>query len=58
VVQLGRELFGPHLLAVEVGGTLLLAALIGAAVIVARGKLPVSEPARLPTKDERGADHG
>lgn len=58
VVQLGRELFGPHLLAVEVAGTLLLAALIGAAVIVARGKLPTVEAASVPTKDEGGADHG
>jgi NADH-quinone oxidoreductase subunit J len=34
VAQLGSELFGHHLLAVEVAGTLLLAALVGAAVIV------------------------
>ncbi|HIQ19875.1 MAG TPA: hypothetical protein EYH34_01370, partial [Planctomycetes bacterium] len=37
VRQLGLQLFGPHLLAVEVAGTLLLAALVGAAVIVAPG---------------------
>jgi len=44
VAQLGNALFGPHLLAVEVGGTLLLAALVGAAVIVARGKQPPTDP--------------
>jgi NADH-quinone oxidoreductase subunit J len=33
VARLGGELFGRHLLAVEVAGTLLLAALVGAAVI-------------------------
>lgn len=36
VARLGAELFGRHLIAVEVAGTLLLAALVGAAVIVAR----------------------
>lgn len=40
VARLGTELFGPHLVAVEVAGTLLLAALVGAAVIVARDKSP------------------
>ncbi|MCE5266449.1 MAG: NADH-quinone oxidoreductase subunit J [Planctomycetaceae bacterium] len=34
VARLGDELFGRHLLAVEVAGTLLLVALVGAAVIV------------------------
>ncbi|MEN6450495.1 MAG: NADH-quinone oxidoreductase subunit J [Thermoguttaceae bacterium] len=34
VARLGEELFGRHLVAVEVAGTLLLAALVGAAVIV------------------------
>jgi len=38
VAAFGRELFGRHLLAVEVAGTLLLAALVGAAAIVARPK--------------------
>ena len=33
----GGELFGRHLIAVEVAGTLLLAAVVGAAVIVAQG---------------------
>jgi NADH-quinone oxidoreductase subunit J len=39
-VQIGRELFGRHLIAVEIAGTLLLAALVGAATIVVhtRGK--------------------
>jgi NADH-quinone oxidoreductase subunit J len=36
VVRLGAELFGRHLIAVEVAGVLLLAALIGAAIIVAQ----------------------
>lgn len=36
VARLGGELFGRHLIAVEVAGTLLLAALIGAAVIAGR----------------------
>jgi NADH:ubiquinone oxidoreductase subunit 6 (subunit J) len=34
VARIGNELFGRHLIAVEVAGTLLLAALVGAAVIV------------------------
>ena len=34
VARLGGELFGRHLIAVEVAGTLLLVALVGAAVIV------------------------
>lgn len=38
VAGLGAELFGRHLIAVEVAGTLLLAALVGAAVIVAQAK--------------------
>ena len=45
VMALGREMFGPHWIAVQVGGVLLLAALIGAAAIVAGGK---SEQPRLP----------
>jgi NADH-quinone oxidoreductase subunit J len=36
VARLGGELFGRHLIAVEVAGVLLLAALVGAAVIVAQ----------------------
>jgi NADH-quinone oxidoreductase subunit J len=38
VARLGGELFGRHLIAVDVVGTLLLVALVGAAVIVAQGK--------------------
>jgi len=38
VASLGRQMFGPHLIAVQVGGVLLLAALIGAAAIVAGGE--------------------
>ena len=38
VARFGNELFGRHLIAVEVAGTLLLAALVGAAVIVGRSK--------------------
>lgn len=58
VAQLGNVLFGPHLLAVEVGGTLLLAALIGAAVIVARNKLPSAEPVGTAAGDGRRECHG
>jgi len=38
VAHFGAELFGRHLIAVEVAGTLLLVALVGAAVIVAQTK--------------------
>ena len=38
VAHLGKELFGRHLVAVEVVGTLLLAALVGAAVIVGQAR--------------------
>ena len=38
VARLGTELFGRHLIAVEVAGILLLAALVGAAVIVAQSE--------------------
>jgi NADH-quinone oxidoreductase subunit J len=40
MAHVGFELFGPHLIAVEVAGTLLLAALVGAAVIVAQSQGP------------------
>lgn len=45
VARLGAELFGRHLIAVEVAGTLLLVALIGATAIVSvhqRGRIPES----------------
>jgi NADH-quinone oxidoreductase subunit J len=38
VARFGAELFGRHLIAVEVAGTLLLAALVGAAVIAAQSR--------------------
>jgi NADH-quinone oxidoreductase subunit J len=38
VARVGGELFGRHLVAVEVAGVLLLAALVGAAVIVAQAR--------------------
>lgn len=38
VARLGGELFGRHLIAVEVAGVLLFVALVGAAAIVARNK--------------------
>ena len=38
VMTLGREMFGPQWIAVQAGGVLLLAALIGAAAIVTGGK--------------------
>ena len=41
MAQLGGELFGRHLIAVEVTGALLLAALVGAAVIIGRARGPL-----------------
>jgi NADH-quinone oxidoreductase subunit J len=38
VARFGDEVFSRHLIAVEVAGTLLLAALVGAAVIVGKGQ--------------------
>jgi NADH-quinone oxidoreductase subunit J len=47
VAHLGAELFGRHLIAVEVAGTLLLVALIGATAIVsAQMRTPSSEGTR------------
>lgn len=43
VAQIGAELFGRHLIAVEVAGTLLLAALVGAAVIAIQATTAKSE---------------
>ena len=42
--EVGRELYGRHLIAVEVTGTLLLVALVGAAAIVAQSKGPLVGP--------------
>ncbi len=43
VARLGGELFGRHLIAVDIAGTLLLVALVGASVIVTQGKLLLKE---------------
>jgi NADH-quinone oxidoreductase subunit J len=51
VARLGGELFGRHLVAVEVVGTLLLAALVGAAVIVAQGKAIPPDRSGKPQED-------
>jgi NADH-quinone oxidoreductase subunit J len=50
VAALGTELFGKHLVAIEVAGTLLFAALVGAAVIVSQRKTSEYQtPTRSPT---------
>jgi len=59
VASIGAELFGRHLIAVEVAGTLLLAALVGAAVIVGQSRGPLPGPAggESPSDDnEKDAD--
>lgn len=48
VVRLGMELFGRHLLAVEVAGMLLLAALVGVSAIVIQGRAAADAAASLP----------
>ena len=50
VAALGTELFGKHLIAIEVAGTLLLAAIVGAAVIVSQGKIDERTKNSLPPK--------
>jgi hypothetical protein len=53
VARLGAELFGRHLIALEVAGALLLVALIGAAAIVSHvSEPPASGP---PNADEEPA---
>jgi NADH-quinone oxidoreductase subunit J len=52
VAAIGRELFGRHLIAVEVAGALLLAALVGAAIIVGRAKGPLAPPSDDKTASE------
>jgi NADH-quinone oxidoreductase subunit J len=47
--QIGNALFGRYLVAVEVAGTLLLAALVGAAVIVGRAAGPLIGPGGVAT---------
>jgi len=46
--RIGGQLFGRYLVAVEVAGTLLLAALVGAAVIVGQARGPLVEPPNPP----------
>ena len=43
LVYLGTELFGKHLIAIEVAGALLLAAIVGAAVIISQGKTTIDQ---------------
>jgi NADH-quinone oxidoreductase subunit J len=50
VVHFSAELFGRHLIAIEVAGTLLLAALVGAAVIV--GQSNRDHPEQPPTRSQ------
>jgi len=45
VARFGGQLFGPQLVAVEVGGTLLLAALVGAVAIVMQGRAALDDQA-------------
>jgi len=46
VATLGGELFGRHLIAIEVAGTLLLVALVGAVAIVAHDRTKIKASAR------------
>jgi NADH-quinone oxidoreductase subunit J len=52
-LKIGTELFGRHLIAVEVAGTLLLAALVGAAIIVAQAKKSENDPQPTPNAQRR-----
>ncbi len=56
VAQLGGELFSRHLVAVEVAGTLLLAALVGAVAMVAHGRQQAQ--ADRPAASRAGGDDG
>lgn len=51
VARFGNEVFSRHLIAVEVAGTLLLVALVGAAVIVERGQQPAVKGPRSEIRD-------
>lgn len=51
VATFGQEMFSRHLIAVQVAGALLLAALVGAVAIVAQGK-------QLPAVDPHDQEHG
>ena len=44
VANLGRHLFGEHLVSVEIAGTLLLVALVGAVAIAIQGKPRLAQP--------------
>lgn len=58
VAAIGREMFGSHWIAVQAGGLLLLAAIVGASAIVAGGRwraaLPVDQGARSAGKPSAG----
>lgn len=56
VMALGREMFGPNWIAVQVAGVLLLAALIGAAAIVAGGKTLQPTPDQTTDKSTTSRD--
>ncbi len=64
VASFGMELFGRHLIAIEVAGTLLLAALVGAGVIVAHNqrvqgagaRVQDSDPASFPKSESQTSD--
>jgi len=59
VLQIGKALFDRYLVATEVAGVLLLAALVGAAVIVGRPRATLVEPPNPPApQDSGGATHG
>jgi NADH-quinone oxidoreductase subunit J len=55
MAALGAQLFGKHLVAIEVAGTLLLVALVGAVAITAHGKAAQAEATRRGTE---GPLHG
>ncbi len=55
VARLGAELFGKNLIAVEVAGTLLLVALVGATAIVSAGKRNLAVPAEPQSAAARSA---
>jgi NADH-quinone oxidoreductase subunit J len=55
VARLGAELFGRHLIAVEVAGTLLLVALVGATAIVGAGQRARTESSAAPLRSPREA---
>jgi len=56
--QIGRQLFGRYLVAVEVAGTLLLAALVGAAVIVGHARGPLVGSGATDPETAGGPRHG